>query len=130
MGPAGTPPTSPDGSPWATPTRPGVAFRTAAVGSRLIAMGDNGAVWYRGLAGTTWTAATGGRGNMLGMDRILEKIRGKFGETLSVNESDMLKKAFGSDEAVSLIKLMLTQTGDLKQNIADLGQVNNMDKAK
>ena len=25
---------------------------------------------------------------------------------------------------------MLTQTGDLKQNIADLGQVNNMDKAK
>ena len=69
-------------------------------------------------------------GNMLGMDRILEKIRGKFGDTLSVKESDMLKKAFGSDEAVSLIKLMLTQTGDLKQNIADLGQVNNMDKAK
>ena len=69
-------------------------------------------------------------GNMLGMDRILEKIRGKFGDSLSVKESDMLKKAFGSDEAVSLIKLMLTQTGDLKQNIADLGQVNNMDKAK
>ena len=69
-------------------------------------------------------------GNMLGMDRILEKIRGKFGDTLSVKESDMLKKAFGSDEAVSLIKLLLTQTGDLKQNIADLGQVNNMDKAK
>ena len=69
-------------------------------------------------------------GNMLGMDRILEKIRGKFGETLSVNESDMLKKAFGSDEAVSLIKLMLTQTGALKKNIADLGRVNNMDKAK
>ena len=69
-------------------------------------------------------------GNMLGMDRILEKIRGKFGDTLSVKESDMLKKAFGSDEAVSLIKLLLTQTGDLKQNIADLGQVNNMDKAQ
>ena len=69
-------------------------------------------------------------GNMLGMDKILEKVRGKFGDTLSVKESDMLKKAFGSDEAVSLIKLMLTQTGDLKQNIADLGRVNNMDKAK
>lgn len=69
-------------------------------------------------------------GNMLGMDRILEKIRGKFGDTLSVKESDMLKKAFGSDEAVSLIKLLLTQTGDLKQNISDLGQVNNMDKAQ
>ena len=69
-------------------------------------------------------------GNMLGMDKILEKIRGKFGDTLSVKESDQLKKAFGSDEAVSLIKLLLTQTGELKKNIADLGRVNNMDKAK
>lgn len=69
-------------------------------------------------------------GNMLGIDKILEKVRGKFGDSLSVKESDQLKKAFGSDEAVSLVKLLLTQTGDLKQNIADLGRVNNMDKAK
>lgn len=69
-------------------------------------------------------------GNMLGMDRILEKIRGKFGDTLSVNESDLLKKAFGSDEAVSLIKLLYNDTSNLKKNIADIGRINNMDQAK
>ena len=69
-------------------------------------------------------------GNMLGMDKILEKIRGKFGDTLSVNESDLLKKAFGSDEAVSLIKLLYNDTSNLKKNIADIGRINNMDQAK
>ena len=67
VGADGTLLTSTDGSTWATTTQPGVAFRTAAVGSRLIAMGDNGAVWYRELAGTTWAAGTGASGNMLGM---------------------------------------------------------------
>lgn len=69
-------------------------------------------------------------GNMLGMDKILEKIRGKFGDSLNVKESDQLKKAFGSDEAVSLIKLLLNDTANLKKNITDLGNINNMDPAK
>lgn len=69
-------------------------------------------------------------GNMLGMDTILEKIKGQFGDTLSVKESDQLKKAFGSDEAVSLIKLLLNDTSNLKKNIADIGRINNMDQAK
>ena len=38
-------------------------------GNRLVAMGDNGAVWYRELAGTTWAAGSGASGNMLGMIR-------------------------------------------------------------
>lgn len=69
-------------------------------------------------------------GNMLGMDTILEKIKGKFGAALSVKESDQLKKAFGSDEAVSLIKLLYNDTTRLKTNIADIGRINNMDHAK
>ena len=69
VGADGTLLTSTDGSTWATTTQPGVAFRTAAVGSRLIALGDNGAVWYRELAGTTWAAGSGASGNMLGMIR-------------------------------------------------------------
>ena len=69
VGADGTLLTSTDGSTWATTTQPGVAFRTAAVGSRLIALGDNGAVWYRELAGTTWAAGTGASGNMLGVIR-------------------------------------------------------------
>ena len=66
----------------------------------------------------------------LAMNAILEKIRGKFGATLNVKESDLLKKAFGSDEAVSLIKLLYNDTTALKKNIADIGRINNMDHAK
>ena len=68
VGADGTLLTSTNGTAWTT-ANVGSALRTAAVGSRLIAMGDNGAVWYRELAGTTWAAATGGSGNMLGMIR-------------------------------------------------------------
>lgn len=69
-------------------------------------------------------------GNMLGMEAILGKIKGKFGESLDVKESDLLKKAFGSDEAVSMIKLLLADTKGLAQNIDALGKVTGMDKAK
>lgn len=68
VGADGTVLTSTNGTTWAT-TNVGSALRTAAVGSRLIAMGDNGAVWYRELAGTTWVAGSGASGNMLGMIR-------------------------------------------------------------
>jgi len=77
--------------------------------------------------GLSFTDAQGG---MLGMAAILDKIRGKFGETLSVGEGDALKKAFGSDEAVSLIKLLLADTSGLQRNIAALGQVKGMEKAE
>ena len=69
-------------------------------------------------------------GNMLGMVDILDRIRGKFGDTLEVAESDALKKAFGSDEAVSLIKLLLADTKGLARNIDTLGKVQGMDKAR
>lgn len=69
VGADGTVLTSTDGTTWATANQPGAAFRTAAVGTRLIALGDNGAAWYRELTGTTWAAATGASGTMLGMIR-------------------------------------------------------------
>lgn len=69
-------------------------------------------------------------GNMLGVEAILGKIKGKFGDTLDVKESDLLKKAFGSDEAVSMIKLLLNDTAGLSQNIDALGKVTGMDKAR
>ena len=68
VGADGTVLTSTNGTAW-TASNVGSALRTAAVGSRLVAMGDNGAVWYRELAGTTWAAGTGASGNMLGMIR-------------------------------------------------------------
>jgi len=73
---------------------------------------------------------TGQDGKMLGMVEILDKIKGKFGETLDVAESDALKKAFGSDEAVSLIKQLMADSRGLAGSIDAIGQVQGMDKAR
>ncbi len=73
---------------------------------------------------------TGDDGNMLGMVEILDKIKGKFGETLDVAESDALKKAFGSDEAVSLIKQLMADSTGLAKSIDSIGKVQGMDKAR
>ncbi|ELJ8739370.1 phage tail tape measure protein, partial [Vibrio cholerae] len=70
------------------------------------------------------------QGKMLPMLDILEKLQGKFGDTLDVAESDELKKAFGSDEAVSLIKLLMADTQGLAANIDSLGQTKGMGKAE
>lgn len=85
VGADGTLLTSTDGTTWAT-ANVGSALRTAAVGSRLIAMGDNGAVWYRELAGTTWAAATGASGTMRGVIRA-QNIYTAVGEAGASNHS-------------------------------------------
>lgn len=70
---------------------------------------------------------TDSNGNMLDMVSILNKIKGKFGDTLELAESDALKKAFGSDEAVALIKLLLPKVNNLKGSIQELSNVKGMD---
>ncbi|MFW5487376.1 MAG: phage tail tape measure protein [Desulfovibrio sp.] len=73
---------------------------------------------------------TDSQGKMLGIMDILGKLKKKFGDTLDVNESDTLKKAFGSDEAVSMVKLLMADTTGLGESINKLGQVTGMDKAR
>ncbi|MGV6475023.1 phage tail tape measure protein [Azotobacter vinelandii] len=68
-------------------------------------------------------------GRLLPMMEVLEKIVGKFGTELTLAESDTLKKAFGSDEAVDLIKLLMTNVGGLGDSIAALGKIKGMDYA-
>lgn len=72
---------------------------------------------------------TDAQGNMLGMVEILEKLRGRFGDSLDVAEGDALKAAFGSDEAVSLVKLLLADTQGLAANIDAIGQAQGLDAA-
>ena len=72
---------------------------------------------------------TDANGRMLGMVDILQKIRGKFGSTLDVAESDALKEAFGSDEAVAMIDLLLPKVGKLEGDMNALGKVKGMEKA-
>uniref|UniRef100_UPI003B9EC40A phage tail tape measure protein n=1 Tax=Aeromonas enteropelogenes TaxID=29489 RepID=UPI003B9EC40A len=69
-------------------------------------------------------------GQMLPMASILDKIRAKFGAVLDGAESKQLKDAFGSDEAVALIKLLINDTGTLQNNIKALGKTTNADKAR
>jgi TP901 family phage tail tape measure protein len=73
---------------------------------------------------------TDSQGAMLPMLDILDKIKGKFGDTLDVDEGDRLKQAFGSDEAVGLIKLLMADTDGLASSINALGKVRGMDQAE
>ncbi|EBA5259603.1 phage tail protein, partial [Salmonella enterica] len=60
---------------------------------------------------------------------IIDLIKGKFGDLSKVADADLLKKAFGSDEAVSMIKLLAGDVDGLKKNINTLGNIKGMDKA-
>jgi TP901 family phage tail tape measure protein len=73
---------------------------------------------------------TDSAGQMLGITTILDKIKGKFGETFNVAESDALKKAFGTDEAVGMIKLLMADTTGLKNNIQAIGKVKGLEQAQ
>jgi len=73
---------------------------------------------------------TDSQGKLLPMVDILDKVKGKFGETFDVAESDALKKAFGSKEATGLIKLLMQNTDGLAESIDGLGKVKGMKKAE
>ena len=57
---------------------------------------------------------------LLSMPEILGQLRGKFGETMDAAEKMELQKAFGDTEAVALIDLLYSKTGDLQDNILNL----------
>ncbi|WP_341349267.1 phage tail tape measure protein [Intestinimonas butyriciproducens] len=57
---------------------------------------------------------------LLSMPEILDVLRGKFGETMDAAEKMELQKAFGDTEAVALIDLMYSKTGELQNNILNL----------
>ncbi|HDX8380266.1 TPA: phage tail tape measure protein [Aeromonas salmonicida] len=73
---------------------------------------------------------TDSAGNMLPVLTVLDKLKMRYGETLSVAEGDELKKAFGSDEAVAMIKLLMTNTKALSTNINALANTHGMGKAE
>lgn len=73
---------------------------------------------------------TDSQGAMLPMVDILNKIKGKYGETIDVAEGDELKKAFGSKEAVATINLLMNDIDGLGKSINDLGNVTGMQQAE
>ena len=73
---------------------------------------------------------TDSQGQMLPMIDILEKLKGRYGDTIDVAESAELAKAFGTKEATGMIKLLMADTQGLANSIETLGQVNGMSKAE
>jgi len=72
---------------------------------------------------------TDSQGRMLPILQILDKLRGKFGDTLDVAESDALTTAFGSDQATLLIKNLIGKTDGLAKSMDALGDVKGIDNA-
>lgn len=73
---------------------------------------------------------TDSAGNMLPMLDILQKLKGRYGDTISVAESYELQKAFGTTEAVALVKLLMQQTDGLNSSITKLARNTGMKNAE
>jgi hypothetical protein len=58
---------------------------------------------------------------LLGIVDIIDKLRGKYGETLDAKEKQQLQEAFGRGEAVALIDLLYGKFELLRGNIDELG---------
>ncbi|WP_027178200.1 phage tail tape measure protein [Maridesulfovibrio bastinii] len=59
-------------------------------------------------------------GQLLSTTAILDKLRGKFGPTMSAAEKMDIKKAFGTDEAVAYLDLLYSKTSQLCGGISDV----------
>ncbi len=57
---------------------------------------------------------------LLSMTEILNKLRGKYGDTLDAMEKQQLTEAFGTQEAIQLIDLLYSKTGQLQSNISTI----------
>lgn len=72
---------------------------------------------------------TDAAGKMKSTPEILNLIRNKYGDLSKVADSDLIKKAFGSDEAVAMIKLLINNTDTLQSNIEAIGNTRGLDYA-
>ncbi|MEZ9492271.1 phage tail tape measure protein [Vibrio splendidus] len=73
---------------------------------------------------------TNAQGQMLPIVDILNQIKGRYGETISVAEAAELSKAFGTQEATAMIQLLMQNTDGLATSISELGKVKGLDVAE
>lgn len=73
---------------------------------------------------------TNAQGQMLPIVDILNQIKGRYGETISVAEAAELSKAFGTQEATAMIQLLMQNTDGLATSINELGKVKGLDVAE
>jgi hypothetical protein len=73
---------------------------------------------------------TDAKGRLLPIPELLERIRGRLGSIDTVAKSDLLKKAFGSDEAAAVVKLLIGDTAELRRNIVAIGEGGHIGAAE
>lgn len=59
---------------------------------------------------------------LLSMPEILKELKSKYGDTIDAMEAQELKKAFGTEEAVGMIKLLYGETDTLTTNIEGMNK--------
>lgn len=111
----------------ATATSAGISFaeQLSVLGQLQATMsGSEAATKYKAFLNSAQGAAdklglqfTDANNQMLSMPEIITTIKDKYGETIDALEADELKKAFGTEEAVALVKLMYNETDTLTDNI-------------
>lgn len=57
---------------------------------------------------------------LMSMPDILAELRSKYGDTIDALEEQEMKKAFGTDEALAMIKLLYPEVDTLKKNIGSM----------
>lgn len=115
----------------ANATSAGVSFaeQLSILGQLQATMsGSEAATKYKAFLGSAQGAGdklglqfTDANNQMLSMPEIISKIKDKYGETVDALESAELKKAFGTEEAVGLVKLLYNETDTLTKNIDSMG---------
>lgn len=86
--------------------------------------GSEAATKYKAFLGSVSAAGdkldlqfTDANNQLLSMPEIIGKVKDKYGDTIDALESAELKKAFGTEEAVALVKLLYNETDALTANI-------------
>lgn len=107
-------------------------------------LGNLQSVMPGGMSGTKYAAFLNGVGKaskklgldfldannrMLPITDILAKIKKSYGDIIDEVEAQQLTKAFGTDDAVKVISYLLPKIDSLKDNIKEIGGVNNLDDA-
>ena len=107
-------------------------------------LGNLQSVMPGGMSGTKYAAFLNGVGKaskklgldfldannrMLPITDILAKIKKSYGDTIDEVEAQQLAKAFGTNDAVQVINYLLPKIDSLKDNIKEIGGVNNLDDA-
>ena len=107
-------------------------------------LGNLQSVMPGGMSGTKYAAFLSGVGKaskklgldfldannrMLPITDILAKIKKSYGDTIDEVEAQQLAKAFGTNDAVQVINYLLPKIDSLKDNIKEIGGVNNLDDA-